>query len=137
MNPYNISARDYLSRALVLLETTEPHSLFYAAFELRCGIEARMKEYLAEWEHISKKNKNGWAISKLHRDLEKEFKLGDKVVRWAVHDKSSDVLTAVFYHTPVTNKLKCEGEKLGNFLHSAKIFRGSQDDWWGEFRKRS
>ena len=47
---YKITSRDYLSRARICLDEGSNRFLFYAAFELRCGIEARMREYLEVWE---------------------------------------------------------------------------------------
>ena len=36
-------------------------------------------------------------------------------------------------HTGYTSAKK-QGEKLGNYLHSSKIHRKSNDPWWGAFR---
>jgi hypothetical protein len=43
---YGISSRDYLARARGELVSGRPERLFYAAFELRAGIEQRLHEYL-------------------------------------------------------------------------------------------
>lgn len=42
---YGVGSRDYLRRAKDLLAQGTPAALFHAAFELRCGIEARLQEY--------------------------------------------------------------------------------------------
>src|SRR2546423_632457 len=113
---YGIGSRDYLSRAKSRLAEGGKESLFYAAFELRCGIEARLQAYLHASEQISEKKKRGWRVADLARNLEKAFKLGDRIVRCAVHDKDS-MLLICFYFTPVTSQLKKAAEKLGNHLH--------------------
>ncbi len=109
-------------------------SLFYVSFELRCGIEARMSEYLEAWEHISKKKKKGWRIAEMGRNVEESFKTGNKIVRWAVHDKKTDELIICLYYTPVTVALKKSSEKIGNYLHSMKRYKSSSDQFWLKFR---
>ncbi len=83
-----------------------------------------MEEYLEVWDHISKKKKKGWRIANLGRNLEEAFKTGDKIIRWAVHNKDNGELIVCFYYTPVTSELKKAGEKLGNYLHYMKNYRG-------------
>lgn len=109
---------------------------FYAAFELRSGIEARMREYLEVWDHISKKKKKGWRIADMGRSLEQAFKTGDKVVRWAVHEKASDDLILCFYYTPVSSALKKAGKELGSLLHSMKVYRELKDPFWLKLQNR-
>src|SRR5215469_13961894 len=103
---YDITSREYLQRAMARIAEGSQEALFYAAFELRCGIEARMREYLEVWEHISKQKKNGWQIAKLGQDIESAFKTGDKFVRFAVQEQTSERLAICFYHTPVTTRLR-------------------------------
>lgn len=134
MDTYHISSHDYLDRALKQLESDSPASWFYAAFELRCGIEVRMSEYLEVWGHISKKKKKGWRIAEMHRNVEEAFRIGNKIIRWAVHNRADDSLIICLYHTPVTTKLKNDGERLGNYLHSMKKLRAPNDAWWVRFR---
>jgi len=131
---YSVSSRAYLDRAHEALRNGASEHLFYAAFELRCGIEARMNEYLEGWAHVSKKKKNGWRIPEIARNLEETFRLGHKSVRWAVHEEDSGKLLVVFYYTPVGPRLQAAGKKLGNYLHSMKQFRPPEDSWWQTFR---
>ncbi|WP_420426816.1 hypothetical protein [Algiphilus sp.] len=93
-----------------------------------------MGEYLEVWDHISKKKKKGWRIAETHRNLEEAFRSGNKVVRWAVHDRAKDKLHVSLYHTPVTTRLRKDGEKLGNYLHSMKKLREPNDQWWIRFK---
>ena len=65
---YRIHSRDYLQRARKRLDSGTPDALFHAAFELRCGIEARMQQYLEAQEHISESLK---VSTHTLRDLQK------------------------------------------------------------------
>lgn len=132
---YSISSRDYLLRARERLREGTKQGLFYAALELRSGIEARMLEYLREWEHVSKKKKSGWRIINLRKSVEEAFRVGNKIIRWTVQDGPSGNVLVIFYYTPVTPTLQKHGERLGNYLHAMKRFRGQKDPWWREFRE--
>lgn len=131
---YGVSARDYLQRACYRLSSDDPAALFYAAFELRCGIEARMKEYLDVWTHISNKKKKGWKIADIHRNLEQAFRTGDKIIRWSVLNPKSCELGICLYHTPVSADLRKDAQVIGNHLHSMKKFRAPSDEWWDNLR---
>jgi hypothetical protein len=132
---YGCSARDYLFRAKQMIAEGDHKSMFYAAFELRCGIEARMHEYLRARDEERKKKKSGWRMAELHGQIEAKFRLGMKCARWALHDKETGDLLACFYYTPVTPRLKHLGQQLGNFLHVMKDSRATDDPWWDIFRE--
>ena len=89
---------------------------------------------MENWSHISEKKKQGWKIAKLGKDLEKAFKIGNTVVRWAVSEKGSRKLIVCFYHTPVTAGLRKKGERLGECLHAMKKCRHDDDPWWDDLR---
>jgi len=130
---YGMSARDYLMRAEQCLRQNDPKFLFYAALELRCAVEARMREYLANWEHVSKNQKQGWEIAKLGRAAEKAFK-ANKLMRWRVLDNATRETNIVFYYTPVTKSLELNTKRLGDYLHAPKDYHPEEDRWWMEFR---
>ncbi|RVI64089.1 hypothetical protein CN187_23460 [Sinorhizobium meliloti] len=129
---YGTSPHDYVSRAERCLQQNDPRYLFYAAFELRCAVEARMQQYLESWEHVSKKQKEGWEIKKLGSATERAFKTGDRVMRWRIDDEHETL--AVLYYTPVTRKLRSNAERLGDYLHAPKKHHSEGDVWWSEFR---
>jgi hypothetical protein len=131
---YYCGARDYLSRATQLLKAGNQASMFYAAFELRCGIEARMREYLIARQEANKKASKGWRMAELHGQIEAKFRLGLKYARWAVHDEVTGELVVCFYYTPVTPQLRKLGQQLGDFLHVLKEYREPSDPWWIKFR---
>lgn len=132
---HGISSRDYLSRAQERLREGKLESLFYAAFELRCGIESRMQQYLNAQEFVSKSKKKGWQIAKLGKNIEQVFKMGDRVAEFAVIEKETGSIIDKFYYTPVTSKLREMGERLGDLLHAMKKSRKEDDKWWYDTRK--
>jgi len=133
---YQVSSREYLYRAKSRLAEGTNESLFYAAFELRCGIEARMQEYLNAWSHISKKKKKGWQIAALGRNIENAFKTGNRIVRWAVLSQETEKLIVSYYYTPVSENIKKAAEELGNYMHSMKIYKNTSDPFWLDFRNK-
>lgn len=130
---YGMSSRDYLRRAEQCLESDDVRQLFYAAFELRCGVEERLREYLEAWDHVAKKHKQGWELTKLGAASDRAFKT-DRVMRWEVRDESDREVIVVLYYTPVTKALRGNAERLGNYLHSQKVARPEGDPWWTEFK---
>lgn len=132
---YGIHARSYMERARKRLDESTLQGLFYAAFELRCGIEARMEEYLEAQEHISEKKKKGWRIADLAKNLEEVFQINDKVVEFMVFDEDTREWLYSFYYTPVNSKLQKLGQRLGNYLHSMKKYIPEEDNYWRELRQ--
>lgn len=135
-NPsYGTRAKDYLTRAEDRLVEGARESLFYAALELRCGIEKRMKQYLEAQVHISKAKKKGWEIAKLGKGIEEAFRTGDQVVEFSIIDAEDRVL-ARFLYTPVTSRLQKLGQQLGNYLHATHLPSEPGDSWWAELREK-
>ena len=131
---YGISSRDYLARAKDCLARNEQQSLYYAAFEIRCGIEARMQEYLEVQKHISKKKRQGWQVAKLARNIEEAFRLGEKDAVLKVRDRMTNEVLLEARYTPVKKSLRKKAETLGNFLHSAKKHHPPGSPYWNAFR---
>ncbi|AOJ11286.1 hypothetical protein WS71_29825 [Burkholderia mayonis] len=86
-----------------------------------------MQAYLDVRDHISKQKKKDWQIAELGRNGEEVFRVGDKVVHCAVHDRLTDELIVCFYHALVTKSLQEQGKKLGNYLHSLKYHHPPDD----------
>jgi hypothetical protein len=131
---YKCGSRNYLARARMLLDQNSQQALFYAAFELRCGIEARLQEHLEVQEHLSKKRKEGWRIAELAKNLKRAFEDGDQIVEIVMTDKETRESVACYY-TPVTASLKKKGQQLGNYLHPMKEHKSSEHEWWKIFRR--
>lgn len=111
-----------------------PESLFYAALELRCGLETRLYDYLDAERSISKRKKKGWKIAGAAMELDRVFKTGDKIVEATILDEKSEQLRFILYFTPVRKRLQEAGGKLGNLLHRLKEDREDDDPWWRQTR---
>jgi hypothetical protein len=131
---YGISSRDYLARAKRCLINNGLDSLFYAAFEVRCGIEARMQEYLEVQAHVSKKKRQGWQVAKLARNIENVFRLGEKEAVLRVRDRQTKEVLFEARYTPVKMSLRKKAEMLGNVLHAAKMCHAPDSPYWKKFR---
>jgi len=132
---YGIASRNYLERAKQRFEEGTNQSLFYAAFELRSGIEARMLEYLKVQRHISKKKRTGWQVAKLARNIEDAFRLGDKDAVLKVREPESKEIIFEARYTPVKRSLRNKAEKLGNYLHNLKKYHPDDGRYWLDLRK--
>lgn len=133
---YRIGARDYLRRAATLLsqEALPREQLFYAAFEIRCGVEARLQDYLEVRDEVAKKLKSGWEIAKMAAGLERVFESGDTIAQLAYeNEKTGEVAYSLFY-TPVTKRLQEVTGRLGGFLHAKQKLHADGDPYWTDFR---
>ena len=131
---YEVGSSDYLHRARERLDDKTSESLFYAAFELRCGIEARMQQYLEVQEALSKKKKTGWRIAVLGKITDKFFRTRNKIGEFSFFDKSTGKKIGTLYYTPITSHLRKMAEQLGSLLHAAQKLRGLDDSWWDRTR---
>jgi hypothetical protein len=132
METYSTASRAYLTRALQRLKGGTTEGLFYAAFELRCGVEARLQEYLHPHEFIPLSQRTEWRTGKLHRTAEQNFLIGDKVQRVRIYE--GDTHLATLFYVPVTSRLKTITERLGDYLHALKQYHPPSDAYWGTFR---
>jgi len=131
---YGVHARDYLRRARRRLDDRTPESLFYAGMELRSGIESRMQQYIEAWADVEKKLKLGWRIAALSKQIERRFRIGDKIAHLRILSEDGKTLVADYFYTPVTKKLKKMAELLGNYLHAAE-YHHPGEPWWQTMRR--
>jgi hypothetical protein len=130
---YRVHARAYLDRARTALSAGTATHLFYAAFELRAGIEVRLQEYLEHQSHVPSGRKRDWQNSKLGATASKAFQL-ERVARVRILAPGSvKPLWTVFY-TPVTPELQVLGERLGVYLHAQRDQAVLDPSWWGTLR---
>lgn len=133
MNDYHITAESYLSRAKQIYHPKKYQTWFYTALEVRCGVEARMREYLKHQENISKKRKQGWKLAGLAKDIESLSKSnGKKEAIFTFISKSYPPIALTY--TPVTPELISITERFGDYLHAAKKDRIEQEGYWSEFQ---
>jgi len=131
---YHTSSYDYLERARERFAEGSHQALFYAAFELCCGIEQRIREYLNVQKQISRKIQKGWRITHLGKDLNKVFKARNKVIEFTIIDETKGDPIIILYYTPVRPELQIIGEKLGNYLHAMREYQPDESDWWEDFK---
>ena len=132
---HDCTSYGHLTRVLDLLTTrdTPPRNYFYAAYELRCGIEARLKQYLSVQKDLPKKLKKGWRIAVLGKGTEQLFKTRDHILRFKMTNTRTRKACVLLY-TPVGRDLHKMGEQLGNFLHNLWDEDTSSLEWWDNFR---
>jgi hypothetical protein len=133
---YGVKASEYLARAQHLIGSNAQASFFYAAFELRCGIEARLKEYFDAQAETTAKRRAGWQIDKLAKQVESVFELGsNKGYRMTVFEPTTEAVISAVIYTPVTRQLQKFGERLGGYLHSQNSNRLDELNFWVDLKK--
>lgn len=133
MESYSVSARAYLTRARKCLAEGTAAQLFYAAFELRCGVEARLQEYLHPHDFVPDVRKLDWQVGKLHKTTLETFQLGDRVARLIIRRRKGGPILMTLYYTPVTARLKQIAQVLGDYLHAGK-YHAPADEYWEHYR---
>lgn len=128
-----VSAISYHSRAKQLLESGDKASLFYAALELRCGVEARLKEQAAA-AGVSKTQLGHYEIRKLSKTVEETFRLGDTFL--IVSLKLADGRIGEFTYAPVNSRLQTIAARLGYYLHAVPHEELAANGFWENFRSQ-
>lgn len=85
-------------RALDCMSRGAERDLFYAAFELRCGVEARLQQYLETWEHVSKSQRRAGELP-IWEQVWKPRSALATAYAWEIrhHGSGSDKPVAVLY----------------------------------------
>ncbi len=128
---YDVSARGYLNRARSLLAQGGEANKFYAAFELRAGLERRISEHLGEWDHVPNRAKRSWKIGDLDQAARKAFHNHAHVADLTFSAGESRVR---FLYTPVRSEGRKAAETLNQYLHAQKANRSLDQKWWLSFR---
>ena len=126
---YAVRASDYLVRAQHerWIDTSRP---FYAALELRCGVEARLHEYR---DAINKRQRdNTWQVRLLKRDVESIVDKFEKPVTIHFHAPQSGGEFPLKY-VPISDELKSIVEHLGDYLHCIAATKLQRPGFWAEF----
>jgi len=131
---YHTSSYDYLERARERFAEESHQALFYAALELCCGIEQRIREYSNSQKQISKKLQKGWRITHLGKDLNKVFKARNMVIEFTIIDEIKRDPIIILYYTPVTPGLQNICKKLENYLHAIREYQPDESEWWQDFK---
>lgn len=131
---YSVDLYHHLRRARDQLDKGKHDGLFYAALELRCGVESRIQDYLYAREDISKKKKKGWKVAAAGRELDKAFTDGLRIVELVIVSTTSGEQFP-FFHTPVGPELRTAIGRLGDLLHAQKETISGDSPWWSETRE--
>lgn len=129
---YDVSTESYVSRVEELLRRGDEASLLYAALELRCGVEGRMKEYLDPLEHIPKALKKEYSVVKLGRTVDSAFQMTDQICLFTV--ALPDGETVVLKYIPVPKRLQQIAARVGDALHFSGEDSADDPKWWGQLR---
>jgi hypothetical protein len=127
-----VSAVSYLARAKELLKSDEEANLIYAALELRCGVEARLKEHAAVAIGVTKTQLGHYEIRKLSKTVHEAFGLGDTFL--LVFLQLDDGRVGQFTYAPVTTQLQDIASRLGDYLHAVPHERVVAKGFWTELR---
>ena len=111
---YNVRSIDYLNRAKRERGADDLIRLFYSAFELRAGVEARLNEYRDAIHNA--KHDNTWQVRILKRHIENVVEKHEKPVTINFHDPDTNTTFPIRY-VPITDELKSITERLGEYLH--------------------
>ena len=133
---YGIPSHCFLERArkqLKLFDEDTPESLFYAALELRMGIEARLFEYIEASLRASKKPLERIKDYSAKKLLRKLSKIAPDATNPATLTMSTGAIGqgTVLEYVPVTRQLASYHGMLGEILHF-KFFRNNK--YW--YRKK-
>lgn len=131
---YFTSSTDYLDRMKALLDKGSEASLIYAALELRCGVEARLREYIEMIGHIPKAQKKEWAVAKLGRSIETAYRSGDKIMIFRIIFPEDGARLQLMY-IPVSKRLQDIANRLGDYLHVPKPDLAGNQAWWKQLRE--
>ena len=120
---YNIDSRSFLKRAKQNLKIFDncqnPQFLFYAALEIRTGIECRLYEYIKsslKQHHIKQSKIKEYTASKLLKKLANIDIDTQSNIKVLFSIEGSRAASLVEY-TPVTKELASFHGKLGELLH--------------------
>jgi hypothetical protein len=127
---YCILSWCHVERARAELDSALPSRLFYAALELRLGIEARMREYLEMAPGTKSLERGNWKIAHLGGELDRVFS-GDRAARLTFRSVDLD-RPVVLVYSPVSRALRKAAERLGDYLHAQK--EPPSQDWLDSFR---
>lgn len=131
---YSTASTDYLNRMKALLDEGSEASLIYAALELRCGVEVRLREYIETIDHIPKAQKKEWAVAKLGRSLETAYRSGDKIMIFTIIFPEDGAQFQLMY-IPVSKRLQDIANRLGDYLHVPKADAAENQARWKQLRE--
>ena len=131
---YGVSADSYCSRIRDLLDRNDESSLLYATLELRCAVEARMKEYLDPLDHIPKAHKKEYSVVKLGRTVDNVFPLKEQIALFTICFPNRGEEVTLRY-VPVPKRLQDIAARAGDALHYPGDRNTDDPIWWSRLRE--
>jgi hypothetical protein len=110
------STTAYIARIRERLAEPRLEFALYAALELRCAVEGRMKQYLEPLSHIPKAHKKEWSVVKLGRNINSAFKVKEQIATFTICLTDPPEMIELRY-IPVSSRLQDITNKLGDYLH--------------------
>jgi hypothetical protein len=129
---FTIYSKFFLQRArenLRRFDNGDVASLFYAALDLRFGIEARLYEYIDpvfKSNNISSEDIREYVATRLLTEFTRAEPDAERRMILRSLKSGTDEVLAEFEYTPVTKKLAKMHGKLGEMLHY-KFFRNNKN----------
>ena len=126
-----VTSACYLRRAEERLDEGAAEGLIYAALEIRCGVEARLREYLEFQPHVRQKRKVDYRLKVLGKEASRVSPPDENLTRLTLSGLGGEhVLT--LYYTPVTKRLRDLAGRCGDLLHA--LAEARDEAWCSETR---
>ena len=110
------SVNAYIARIRERLAEPKSEFALYAALELRCAVEGRMKQYLEPLSHIPKAHKKEWSVVKLGKSINNAFKIKEQIATFTICLTNPADFIELRY-IPISPRLQDIAAKLGDYLH--------------------
>lgn len=131
--PYDVDSDSYRERIRELLDRRDQASLLYATLELRCAVEARMKEYLDSLDHIPRAHKKEYSVVKLGRTVDKAFQVKEQIGLFTI-SYPDDEQEVTLRYIPVPKRLQDITARAGDALHFPGEANAADPQWWERLR---
>ena len=126
--PLDTSTTAYIARIRERLEEPRLEFALYAALELRCAVEGRMKQYLEPLSHIPKAHKKEWSVAKLGKNINSAFKIKEQIATFTICLTDPPEMIELRY-IPVSSRLQDIANKLGDYLHFPNEEKLASPEW--------
>lgn len=132
---YDVRASEFAYRAKELIASKQAEQLFYAALEVRMGVEARLQEYVRANAEIHSHLRNGWRIHSLAKGLDEHFQRARDSAQVTISIRGEKDPVLVLRYTPVCAELEVIAQRLGDYLHFRTHRVVRNHEWWKQFRE--
>jgi len=124
----------FLKNAKEFLATNSTQGLFYAALNLRFGIEFRIRQYASSMQEYLSYKRNIRSTSSLYKSIESAFKINDRIIKLSIAVSHKENVICILYHTPITSKINKLKGVLGEYLHITEETNTKSTVWLNQFK---